>query len=110
MSVRSKRNADGISMITHPQGPNPQVVTLPKALPSGEYLVRAEHLGLHNANMPQFYIGCGQVNITGGGGGKPGPLVAFPGAYKAGDKSIWNNFNYPKPVDYTPPGPAVWTG
>ena len=88
------------------------VVTLPQALPSGDYLVRAEHLGLHIVNSPQFYIGCGQVTITSGGDGVPGPLVAFPGAYKQGDKGIFNNFNYPKPVNYSPPGAdiPVWTG
>lgn len=86
------------------------VVTLPKSLPSGDYLVRAEHLALHIANQPQFYIGCGQITVTDGGNGTPGPLVAFPGAYKSGDPSIYNNFNYPKPKVYTPPGPAVWTG
>ncbi|KAF4631976.1 hypothetical protein G7Y89_g6156 [Cudoniella acicularis] len=90
--------------------PNPLTVTLPTALPAGDYLVRAEHLAMHIANQPQFYIGCGQVTITEGGNGAPGPLVAFPGAYQQGDKAIWNNFNYPKPQSYTPPGPPVWTG
>ena len=85
-------------------------VTVPAALPSGDYLVRAEHTGLHIVNKPQFYIGCGQVTVTGGGNGVPGPLVAFPGAYAQGDKGIFNNFNYPKPVDYKPAGPPVWTG
>lgn len=94
----------------HSTGDNPLVVALPSALPSGDYLVRGEHLALHIANQPQFYIGCGQVTITNGGTGTPGPLVEFPGAYVQGDKAIWNNFNYPKPVDYTPPGPAVWIG
>lgn len=86
------------------------VVALPESLPPGDYLVRAEHLGLHIVNQPQFYIGCGQVTITGSGNGTPEPLVAFPGAYKAGDKGIFNNFNYPKPVNYVPAGPPVWTG
>jgi hypothetical protein len=29
----------------------------------------------------QFYLACGQVNVTGGGSGTPGPLVAIPGVY-----------------------------
>lgn len=98
------------SFSDHLTGVNPLVVKLPTALPAGDYLVRAEHLAMHIANQPQFYIGCGQVTVTEGGNGTPGPLVAFPGAYHSGDKAIWNNFNYPKPVDYTPPGPPVWVG
>ncbi|KAK0710722.1 glycosyl hydrolase family 61-domain-containing protein [Lasiosphaeris hirsuta] len=89
---------------------NPMAVKLPDSLPSGDYLVRAEHIGLHIVNSPQFYIGCGQVSVAGGGSGTPGPLVSFPGAYKQGDKGIFNNFNYPKPTVYRPPGPDVWTG
>ena len=26
-------------------------------------------------------ISCGQINVTGGGSGTPGPLVAIPGVY-----------------------------
>ena len=72
--------------------------TVPKATPSGEYLVRIEHIGLHvaqSSGAAQFYISCGQVNVTGGGSGTPGPLVAFPGAYSASDPGILININYP---------------
>ncbi|KAK7047436.1 hypothetical protein VNI00_006667 [Paramarasmius palmivorus] len=49
--------------------------TVPKNLPSGEYLIRAEHIALHSASsfggaLPraaQFYIGCAQVEVTNGG-------------------------------------------
>ena len=50
------------------------------------YLVRSEHIALHGASNvggAQIYISCAQINVTGGGSGKPSPLVAFPGAYKA---------------------------
>jgi hypothetical protein len=30
--------------------------TLPKATPSGDYLIRFEQVGLHSAGAPQFYI------------------------------------------------------
>jgi len=86
--------------------------TVPKATPDGRYLVRVESIALHLAQSPggaQFYISCGQVNITGGGNGTPGPLVAFPGAYKANDPGlIWPNS--PARTSYTPPGPPVWVG
>ena len=91
-------------------GPKVQDFMVPKALPSGDYLVRAEQIGLHVAGSPQFYIGCGQATVTGGGSGTPGPLVAFPGAYSKDDPAILVNINYPKPTSYTPPGPAVWSG
>ena len=29
----------------------------------------------------QFYIGCAQINVEGGGSGTPGPLVSIPGLY-----------------------------
>ncbi len=86
--------------------------TVPKKVPSGNYLVRVESIALHlaqNVGGAQFYISCGQITITGGGDGTPGPLVAFPGAYKASDPGlIWPNS--PPRTSYTAPGPAVWEG
>jgi len=65
--------------------------TIPKSLPSGDYLLRIEHIALHmasNAGGAQFYISCAQVKVTGGGSGKPSPLVSFPGVYTASDPGI----------------------
>ncbi|KAK4447176.1 putative glycoside hydrolase [Podospora aff. communis PSN243] len=85
---------------------------VPTNIPSGNYLVRVESIALHLAQSPggaQFYISCGQVKVTGGGTGTPGPLVAFPGAYKANDPGlIWRNS--PPQTSYTAPGPEVWVG
>ena len=43
----------------------------------------------------QFYIECAQITVTGGGSGRPAPLVAIPGAFKATDPgytvNIYNN-------------------
>jgi hypothetical protein len=72
--------------------------TIPSATPDGEYLVRVEHIALHSASTSggaQFYISCGQINVTGGGSGTPGPLVAFPGAYSASDPGILIGIYYP---------------
>jgi len=56
--------------------------------------------------VPQFYIGCAQVAVTGGGSKDLGPKVAIPGAFKSTDPgytaNIYNNFN-----SYTVPGPSV---
>jgi hypothetical protein len=84
--------------------------TLPSELPSGEYLLRVEQLGIHNpypGGIPQFYLSCAQINVVNGGSGTPGPLVEIPG-YIDGTESgyqanIYNNFN-----SYTVPGPAPW--
>ncbi|KAF8874350.1 glycoside hydrolase [Infundibulicybe gibba] len=86
-------------------------VTIPASLPAGEYLVRAEIIALHVAQSypgAQFYIGCAQVKITGGGSANP-PKVALPGAYKASDPGITVNI-YNNLQSYTFPGPAVWSG
>ncbi|KAI5777055.1 glycoside hydrolase family 61 protein-like protein [Geopyxis carbonaria] len=87
-------------------------VTIPASVPTGEYLLRVQQLAIHNpypAGIPQFYISCAQISVTGGGSGSPKPLVAIPGAFKATDPgyvvNIYNNFK-----NYTVPGPAVWTG
>ncbi|KAI1808941.1 glycoside hydrolase family 61 protein [Daldinia bambusicola] len=87
-------------------------VTIPKNVPSGNYLVRVESIALHQAQSiggAQMYLSCAQVKVTDGGNGTPGPLVAFPGAYKANDPGLLWSY-YPIPTTYTAPGPAVWKG
>lgn len=51
--------------------------TIPENIPAGEYLVRAEHIGLHEAfqGRAQFYMECAQLKIEGSGIGTPQPLV-----------------------------------
>ena len=52
----------------------------PLAAP-GDYLVRVEHIGLHVAGTKggaQFYISCGQLEVTGSGSGSLSPTVKFP--------------------------------
>jgi hypothetical protein len=50
---------------------------IPKDTPNGEYLVRAEHIGVHRShvNQPEHYVSCMQVKVVGGGSGAPGPMV-----------------------------------
>ncbi|KAJ8115608.1 hypothetical protein OPT61_g2785 [Boeremia exigua] len=84
-------------------------VTVPRSTPSGEYLLRVEHIALHGANDvggAQFYISCAQLQVQNGGSGTPGPLVSFPGAYKATDPGIKIGIYWPIPTEYKPPGPA----
>ncbi|KAL4866953.1 hypothetical protein BDV12DRAFT_187049 [Aspergillus spectabilis] len=87
--------------------------TIPESIPDGDYLIRVEHIALHGAYSEggaQFYISCGQLTVTGGGSASPSPLVAFPGAYSPTDPGILFSLYWPVPTEYTPPGPAVWSG
>ncbi|KAI0090401.1 glycoside hydrolase [Irpex rosettiformis] len=96
--------------------------TIPKNLPSGQYLVRAEQarihlfdIALHSASSyggAQFYIGCAQVNVVDGGSGSPGPLVSIPGVYTGYEPGILINiYNLPSNfTGYQAPGPVVWQG
>ncbi|CAK5272362.1 unnamed protein product [Mycena citricolor] len=122
---------DGGSTITFPAtGLASVTFNIPSATPSGQYLIRIEHIALHSASSyggAQFYISCAQVEVTGGGSGTPGPLVAFPGAYTGNVRNLSYrlglltpvcarrnlesctiNIYYPIPATYTQPGPAVW--
>ncbi|KAK3689890.1 glycoside hydrolase family 61 protein [Podospora appendiculata] len=95
------------------QGTKSVSVKIPKCLANGEYLLRAEHIGLHSAGSSggaQFYISCAQLSVSGGSGSySPKKLVSFPGAYSASDPGILINIYYPVPTSYTPPGPAAET-
>lgn len=65
-------------------------VTIPKSIASGEYILRHEILGLQRAaksGLAQFYPGCHQVTITGGGTASP-KGVALPGAYALNDPGV----------------------
>jgi hypothetical protein len=76
---------------------------VPPSIPNGYYLIRIEHIAVHNAanyGGCQFFIACGQVKVTGGGSGSPGPLVAFPGAYQSTDPGILFNDYYPPVSNY----------
>lgn len=88
-----------------------------------------EAIALHVAQTyggAQFYISCGQVQVTGGGSGTPGPLVSIPGVYTGyvsfffalemilrlivwvggQEPGILININWPIPTNYTQPGPV----
>ncbi|KZV82132.1 glycoside hydrolase family 61 protein [Exidia glandulosa HHB12029] len=87
---------------------------IPKNVPSGEYLLRTEYIALHDAYYfggAQFYIGCAQIAVTGGGNGTPSPLVSIPGVYTGNEPGIiYDVYRDPKQTSYIQPGPAVWTG
>ncbi|CAG7847022.1 SubName: Full=Related to family 61 glucanase {ECO:0000313/EMBL:CCA68244.1} [Serendipita indica DSM 11827] len=83
--------------------------TVPRSISAGQYLVRAEQIGLHVAGAPQFYVSCGQINVTGGGSANPSK-VAIPGYISKSDPSITLNIYNPVPTAYRVPGPSVFSG
>ncbi|KDR74690.1 hypothetical protein GALMADRAFT_227128 [Galerina marginata CBS 339.88] len=103
---------DGGKTITFPsQNLTSVSFAIPSELPSGQYLLRIEAIALHVAQSfagAQFYIACAQLDVTGGGSGTPGPLVAIPGVYTGNEPGILIDIYYPIPTSYTQPGPAVW--
>ncbi|KAM7202220.1 family 61 putative glycoside hydrolase [Rhypophila sp. PSN 637] len=83
---------------------------IPKCIPSGEYLLRIQQIGIHNPGAaPQFYISCAQVNVAGGGNASPGPLVSIPGAFKASDPGLVANVYNGGANSYVVPGPKVFS-
>jgi len=86
-------------------------VTLPD-LADGEYLIRPEMIGLHEATgeaKAQFYNGCGQLKITGGSTALPSTGVDMTKVYSPTDAGVLVNI-YPFPETYSIPGPEVWDG
>ena len=86
--------------------------TIPAKTPPGEYLVRVEHIGLHegHVNRAQFYMTCYQLKIEGPGGGNPSPVVKIPGLYQRNHPGIAYNKWTGNPAPYQMPGPRVWDG
>jgi cellulase len=91
-------------------------VKVPSSIAAGDYLIRQEILALHsayNSGGAQFYIGCAQIKVTGGGSASPA-TVKLPGAYSASNAgilvNIYNGEGKPYPSSYSIPGPAVFSG
>lgn len=89
--------------------------SIPKTIPPGEYLVRVEQLALQFAvvwGQVQVYGECAQLNITGPGGGNPGPLVKIPVVYHLSDPGFQYNLTADPPIalPYIMPGPQLWNG
>jgi hypothetical protein len=85
---------------------------LPKTTPPGKYLLRVEQIWpTPSPSYVQFFTNCAQLDIAGTGGGIPGPLVKFPGAYQLGGPGLVHTTeSYSDYRKYTMPGPPVWTG
>lgn len=80
--------------------------TIPSGIAAGNYLLRYEHIGLHIAGGPQFYVTCVNLEVTGGGSTSPSNLVAFPGAYSASDPGLTFDIYAQGSTPYPYPGPS----
>ncbi|KFA63714.1 hypothetical protein S40285_07105 [Stachybotrys chlorohalonatus IBT 40285] len=84
--------------------------TIPECIEPGFYLVRHELIALHSAfSYPgaQFYPGCHQIEVTGGGSTQPTDLVGFPGAYSPTDPGV--TYDAYQAQEYILPGPKLFT-
>ncbi|KAJ4263402.1 hypothetical protein NW762_006221 [Fusarium torreyae] len=84
---------------------------LPHRVPPGQYLLRAEHIGIHDSAgfaKAQFYISCAQLEVTGKGRGKPSLSAKIPGVYNGREPGILIDFFNPIPTNHDVPGPVTW--
>ncbi|KAI2634462.1 glycoside hydrolase [Xylaria nigripes] len=85
---------------------------IPACIEDGDYLLRIQQLAIHNpwpAGIPQFYISCAQVTVTGGSGTAAPEYASIPGAFKDTDPGYTVNIYNPSFTNYTTPGPAPLT-
>ncbi|RAK79329.1 fungal cellulose binding domain protein [Aspergillus fijiensis CBS 313.89] len=92
---------------------------IPASTPAGEYLVRAEHVGLHGAqsNEAEFFYSCAQIKVTGSGTGSPSLTYQIPGLYNDSmtlfnGLNLWTDSVEKVQLDIleTPIGDDVWKG
>ncbi|KAL6399409.1 putative fungal cellulose binding domain protein [Ilyonectria robusta] len=83
---------------------------IPAEVPSGQYLVRIEHLALHRPSGTEFYFNCAHVEVTNTGSAlEPSDLVKIPGVYDSTTDGLSPNYSiYSGGTSYPMPGPGVF--
>ncbi|KAK6334513.1 hypothetical protein TWF730_003727 [Orbilia blumenaviensis] len=89
-------------------------IEIPSCLPTGDYLLRVEHIAIHIAfdeGQHEFFGACAQLRVVNGGNGVPTPYTEFPGAYQSDEPGLFLDVHRPwsLPEQYEVPGPPVWT-
>ncbi|RPA77099.1 hypothetical protein BJ508DRAFT_364696 [Ascobolus immersus RN42] len=81
-------------------------VKIPTDLKAGQYLLRGEHIALHEP-VPQFYVGCVQLVISSAGQKTAPSTVSIPGHMTPDQVAydFWKGDNK-RPKSYTIPGNA----
>jgi len=82
--------------------------TFPSCVADGDYLLRIEQLAIHNPypSLPQFYVACAQITVT-GGSGSLSPSLTIPGHISESDPGYTANIYDPSFTSYTVPGGPV---
>jgi len=89
---------------------------VPAGLAPGKYIVRHELIARHQANNPQFYAECAQIEVSGSGGSVPDSsyFVSIPSTAWADPKDSNLNFEVNGSTmpasQYKVTGPKVWDG
>ncbi|KAJ1897091.1 hypothetical protein LPJ66_003592 [Kickxella alabastrina] len=92
-------------------------ITIPTDIKPGDYLLRSEVIGLHEAyidyakdesNGAQYFINCAHITVSGSGTSVP-QGYAIPGIYKTTDPGIlFDLYDGNKNPSYTIPGPKLY--
>ncbi|KAJ1894303.1 hypothetical protein LPJ66_005272 [Kickxella alabastrina] len=93
-------------------------ITIPADIKPGDYLLRSEIIGLHEAyidyakdksNGAQYFINCAHITISGSGTLEP-KGYPIPGIYKTSDPGIFFDvYDDEKNPSYTIPGPKLYS-
>ncbi|KAJ2505511.1 hypothetical protein GGI11_006982 [Coemansia sp. RSA 2049] len=86
-------------------------VTVPRNIPSGDYLVRSEVLALHPTlvrGATQFYPNCFIATVANGAAATLPRLYPIPGIYGYDDPGVYFS-RAQDPTSYTIPGPPLFT-
>ncbi|KAJ2087061.1 hypothetical protein IW138_005218 [Coemansia sp. RSA 986] len=85
-------------------------VTIPKEIPSGDYIVRAELVALYPTKVvgtTQFYPNCVVVSVTNGAASSLPMGYAIPGIYGYKDEGVLYG-RRDDPAKYVVPGPPIF--
>ncbi|KAI7362435.1 hypothetical protein KC354_g7271 [Hortaea werneckii] len=87
---------------------------VPSNIPSGQYLVRVEHIPLHGAqgspDGAEYYYSCGQLEVTGSSGEIPAETGQIPGMIQPDDEAVIFNI-WTGATEYSPfPGTPLIDG
>ncbi|TLS22159.1 uncharacterized protein PpBr36_09963, partial [Pyricularia pennisetigena] len=85
---------------------------IPSNLKAGNYLIRHELLALHQANTPQFYPECANIEVTGSGTDLPPDnyMYSIPTYAPMSDPGVRVDIYQGGLTSYSPPGGSVWPG
>jgi cellulase len=88
-------------------------IVIPTTIATGNYVVRHETIALHSAGTAggaQVYPFCVNLAITSSGTDNPAGVSAETIYDESSPSLVYNIYATPPLPDYTPPGPALYSG